>query len=596
MAPATRSAYRICWNYDTLLQRDFERIDVKHVAGHFAPRLGVDPAEGVLVDPSKPVYTILSFVGGGIRGLMSATILERLDAVHNGVLNRTQMLAGCSTGAIITSELLAGKSPKDLVDLFTGGELGFYDAMNPDPRTPAYSIDKVLASQEDAYLKLGRKVPTVAELGRDVLLVSFNVGKVTTDIDNKMMPTPWGPMMFTNMLGTERDKLDGLFGNSDTTIAKAATSSGAMPGQLGSMDGNVDGAFFNHDPTVAAICLAVRNGHPLENIVAITIGTGLMPYWLQSDTHDWGAKQWMQGNGNPFDNVTPFLMNQSVSSPVLDLSLNGTSSEVMPNLAKMLLGDRYVNINPRLPCFIPENSTNAQAIALLQRHGKEVNIDDAVALIGTYWNIDSQTPKPVTRSVAGTPAAAAKMPSAPESDVNPKPTPGHGQQFFIQHKGGDNQVLDVDAASSKPGADVILYAKKGLGDPGVHNQLWEFIPSLEDSGWWYLQTTMGSGLVMTIQASDALASDALAEPKITMESAAEAIKDRQLWNLVSTEELGYFFIQSKYFASNTPIANPDSYVPNVMGVHGKTQPPRIVGLSLDYEFDAPMAFSFTPYN
>ena len=52
-------------------------------------------------------------------------------------------------------------------------------------------------------------------------------------------------MMFTNMLGSDRDRLDGLDGNGDTPIAVAATSSGAMPGQLGSIDGNVDGAFFD---------------------------------------------------------------------------------------------------------------------------------------------------------------------------------------------------------------------------------------------------------------------------------------------------------------------------------------------------------------
>jgi patatin-like phospholipase/acyl hydrolase len=539
------------------------------------------------MDPTKPVFTILSFVGGGIRGLLSATILQRLYNADNGVIDRSRMLAGCSTGAIITSELLAGQTPQGLVDLFMGSELKFYDGMNNEPDKPAYSIDEVLLSQGKLH-----KDKTIAQAGRDVLLVSFNVGSVQMDGEQKMMPTPWKPMMFTNMLGTERDRLDGLEGHSDTLIAVAATSSGAMPGQLGSMEGNVDGAFFNHDPTVAAICLAVRNGHPLENIVAITIGTGLMPYWLQSDTHDWGARQWMQGDGNPFDNVTPFLMNQSVSSPVLDLSLNGTSAEVMPHMAKMLLGERYVNINPRLPCFIPENSTNAQALSLLRRHGEEVNIDDALALIGRYWNLDDQarSPSRVPSSLGArtAPAAApAKAPSkAPSKPSATQATPGHGAQFFIKHK-GSTKVLDVNNGSGSPGAAVILWEQKASSNPTVNNQLWEFVPSLEDSGWWYLRTMMGTGLVMT------MAGDTTGiAPRISMAAPDDSIKDRQLWNLVSTEQLGWFFIQCKAQSQPVPTQNPDSYVPTVIGAGGGT-PAVASGLQLNFELDGPMAWSFT---
>jgi hypothetical protein len=159
-----------------------------------------------------------------------------------------------------------------------------------------------------------------------------------------------------------------------------------MPGQLGSYKGNVDGTFFNHDPTIAAIALAVKSGHKLEDIVAITLGTGLMHDWIASDTHEWGAKQWMDGVPNPFNSTPPFLMNQTRSSPVLDMCLNGTSTELMPMLARMLLGeDRYANINPTLPCFIPENSTNSQAIALLRRKGAEADIEHAKKLLRNYW-------------------------------------------------------------------------------------------------------------------------------------------------------------------------------------------------------------------
>lgn len=528
-------------------------------------------------------YTILSFVGGGIRGLLSATILQRLFAADAQILNQTKMYAGCSTGSIISSELLATPDPANLIELFKGSELGFYNKMNTHPDTPAYPIDDVLVSQEKLHGK-----NTISQAGKDVLLVSFNVGSVEPEPENigsmeRMMPTPWKPMMFTNMLGTAQDKQDGLDGNGNTLIAVAATSSGAMPGQLGSMEGNVDGAFFNHDPTVAAIALAVRNGWRLDQIAAITIGTGYMPYWLQSDTHDWGAEQWMKGDNNPFDNITPFLMNQQGSSPVLDLSLNGTSSELMPQIAKMLLGDRYVNLNPTLPCFIPENSTNPQAIELLQDSANSLDISEAIDLIKKYWSNATQD-VPVrfsNETAAGAPPAAT--PSASEKIV-PLET-----QFFIRRNGPMPEVLDIMDASHKAGARVILWEKKSKSSPDAENQLWKFEKSGE-AGWWYLKSEIGPNLYLTLT-GDTTGED----PRITVQPLEAGLRDHQLWSLVPTKELGYYYIQSRLVPSAAPSVNPNSYVPTVIGVGTKEDGVTAAyGMSLDYRDYEKRSFAFVP--
>lgn len=535
------------------------------------------------MDP-KQKFTIISFVGGGIRGLMSATILQRLSQPpYDTLIEQTTMLAGCSTGSIITSELLAGTTPQGLIDLFTGGEITFYNKMNDKPEAPAYPIDEVLASQG----RLHGTTP-ISQAPKNVLLVSFNVGKLETGADGRVIPKPWDPIMFTNLLGTEQDMKDGLYGHSDTPIAVAATSSGAMPGQLGSMEGNVDGAFFNHDPTFAAICLAVRNGVPLENIVAITIGTGLMPDWLASDTHDWGAKQWLNGDANPFDNTPPFLMNQLQPSPVLDMCLSGTSANMMPRLCKMLLGDRYVNINPRLPCFIPENSTNGQAIDLLRWHGangEPETVEQARALIRDHWPDSCPPIRPVTGGTGTKKPAAAPSPAKKTNASAPSGTPGHGEFFFIQHK-ASKKVLDVYGELPAPGTQVILYDKKT--DPGDQaNQQWEFVPAVDAPGWWYLQTAMPSGLVLTLGNTTGI------KPPITMEKKNPEIRDRQLWSLVSTEELGWWFVQCKAQAEKIVYTNPDSFIPTVIGAgdNGGANP-IAVGTPLDYFDDDPMAWGF----
>lgn len=467
-------------------------------------------------------FTILSFVGGGIRGLMSVTILEKLYQRFPKLLEHTDLIAGCSTGSIITSELLAGQSPSDLITFFTTKEIGFYDKMNHDPRQPAYSIDEVFASQYERHRD--QKVSDIQ--GRGVLFVSFNVGGLSVQ-DGVQTPTPWKPLMYTNMLP----------GLGDVLIAKAATSSGAMPGQLGSYEGNVDGAFFNHDPTVAAISLAVAAGHKLENIVAITIGTGLMHDWIASDTHGWGADQWMTGVANPFDSTPPFLMNQSKPGPVLDMSLNGTSTELMPTMAALLLGDRYANINPTLPFFIPENTTYQQAIDLLQDKGRNADTAHAEALIEAYWR-EHTDHGPVTTAGAGG-KAAASPPSTGTStgELNLGP-------YYIQQLNAEHFVLDVDGNDSSAGTPVIAYAPNL---PETTNQQWRFVPAgPEAPGWWYLQTLMETGFVLTVQPlGTAGAWPVVVQPKKPVIEA-----DTQLWSLQPTEVLGYWYVQSKYGASN----------------------------------------------
>lgn len=63
-------------------------------------------------------YRIVSFDGGGIRGLLTTTVLERLDAAVPGWLDRAQLLAGNSTGGIIALGLASGLSAASLSRLY----------------------------------------------------------------------------------------------------------------------------------------------------------------------------------------------------------------------------------------------------------------------------------------------------------------------------------------------------------------------------------------------------------------------------------------------------------------------------------------------
>src|SRR3990167_4214869 len=60
------------------------------------------------------IFRILSLDGGGVRGLLSATLLDQLEQRVPGWLHNVDMIAGTSTGGIIACGLGHGLTPADV--------------------------------------------------------------------------------------------------------------------------------------------------------------------------------------------------------------------------------------------------------------------------------------------------------------------------------------------------------------------------------------------------------------------------------------------------------------------------------------------------
>jgi patatin-like phospholipase/acyl hydrolase len=64
-------------------------------------------------------YGVLSLDGGGLRGLITARLLDRLNSNPkiSGWLDSVDLCAGTSTGGILALGLAIGKSPNEICDL-----------------------------------------------------------------------------------------------------------------------------------------------------------------------------------------------------------------------------------------------------------------------------------------------------------------------------------------------------------------------------------------------------------------------------------------------------------------------------------------------
>jgi hypothetical protein len=136
--------------------------------------------------------------------------------------------------------------------------------------------------------------------------------------------------------------------------------------------------------------------------------------------------------------------------------------------------------------------------------------------------------------------------------------------YFIKSKLSGN-VIDVEDASTKPGAGLDAYPQKSSG---TDNQLWEFVPDPAGSGYFFIKSKL-DGNVIDIAAASTKAGTLLdAYPQ------KSAGTENQLWEFIADPAgSGYHFIASKLNgnvidiagASTKPGTGLDAYPPKLSG-------------------------------
>jgi hypothetical protein len=322
-------------------------------------------------------YRILSFCGGGIRGLMSAMILSRLsqafrDKYGVSLHQRADCIAGTSTGSFITGMLMCDVDPEIIVGLYDDVLAPGYRLGKTDPTHPAFASSDWIAILD--HYHADRRLRHFET--QNCVFTSFDIGGPDR---------AWAPMLLNNFPGSD---------TADFGLLDAMAASGAMPGMCSPHDviiGDrsyrlVDGAFVHHDPTIPAVALAVSSGVPLDEVSAIDIGTGFMRNFVTADASGWGSLQWTYGSGTKDGQLPPLLANNANETPILNLTLSGTSTNLMPDLARMLLGDRFAYLNPDFGSrVISEMAADPESLAFLRDQAMTCDIGPALAVLDEYW-------------------------------------------------------------------------------------------------------------------------------------------------------------------------------------------------------------------
>jgi predicted acylesterase/phospholipase RssA len=315
---------------------------------------------------TKPSLIILSCDGGGVRGLITAMLLQDLDPAF---LRKVSLFAGTSTGSIIALGLAAGLPIHELVDLyssmgdcgriftpyFAAGELdaakaALHAALAAEAAQSAAPIDTVGILQMAAEIVEQLGYPKYQSTGLHALL-SDHLPSTTLKQLDKMVVAPsfqingdaatgWRAVLFHNLPG-----LSSMPDLGDTHLVDAAMCSAAaplfFPPHNIAQGGFVDGGIAANDPCSAAIAAALASsslGLTADTIAAVSIGTGntINSFPAAGAAFPYGILGWMW----------PDQKGTTPAFPLIEAMLTG-SSGVGDLIASMLLRQStYIRVNP----------------------------------------------------------------------------------------------------------------------------------------------------------------------------------------------------------------------------------------------------------
>lgn len=303
-----------------------------------------------------PSYHILSMDGGGIRGLLTIIIIQRLEAAHPGFLDQIDLFAGTSTGGILALGLAYGLSPQRIRGLYeTSGRRVFADTILDDVRDLGkligadYSLD---ALKEELSKEFGTH--TLGDLGKKVLVATFDLDNKP---DNPLKIRTWKAKFFHNFSNADSDAQE--------KIVDVALRTSAAPTYFPIYQGYIDGGVVATNPSVSALAQALHpetGNQKIDDLVLLSIGTGISPRYLSQLDADWGLAQW--------------------APQLVGMMLEGGAG-LADYQSRQILGERYMRVNSVLP--VPIDLDGVEQIPLLQDIANQVDIQPTLDWLNIHF-------------------------------------------------------------------------------------------------------------------------------------------------------------------------------------------------------------------
>ncbi|HLE27034.1 MAG TPA: patatin-like phospholipase family protein [Anaerolineales bacterium] len=326
-------------------------------------------------------FRILSLDGGGIRGIITATMLQRLSADQRlrGWLDSADLIAGTSTGGLLALGLAHGVDLQRIRDLYeTKGREIFDDSWLDD----LVDLGQVAGAEYDNR-KLERELrsifgeTTLAQLQKRVLITAFDLDNESADLKRRT----WKPKLFHNFPGPDSDGA--------ALAYKMGLYTSAAPTYFPSVDGYIDGGVFANNPSMCALTQTqdarIRNHPALSEIVLLSLGTGTPLVYVPGKRLDWGFAQWAQ--------------------PLISLMLDGVSGIADYQCGK-ILNERYHRLAPVLPPSVSFPLDAVKRVPDMIQFAEGLDLSATIQWLRKHWMPDQAGTQPAAPRRSG---AARRM-------------------------------------------------------------------------------------------------------------------------------------------------------------------------------------------
>lgn len=264
-------------------------------------------------------FHVLALDGGGTRGIYPAQILaciEQKDGVP--IKERFNLIAGTSTGSIIAGAAAAGVPMTDMVKLFKKQSRRIFHKRRLNLNSLLHVQSKYLTQPLQEVI--GRCVGglTLGQISTPLMIMGSDVSSGTV----RVFKSRYLEDLDEPYVNDARVEL------SDAILASCAAPTYFDPVRVGDVL-LADGGLWANNPSVIALTEAVSKfQRSIEQVWILSIGTG-HPVTVYSRKNRWGL-------------LTGWERRKLVSY-VLRLQ-----SDASANIAKLLLGDRYLRLDPEI--------------------------------------------------------------------------------------------------------------------------------------------------------------------------------------------------------------------------------------------------------
>jgi len=306
-------------------------------------------------------YRVLSIDGGGIRGIVTTVMLQRLAARAGleGFLDKVDLITGTSTGGLLALGIAHGLDLEEIRSFYEldGPEI-FDDSWLDDllDLGKLRGADYKTAPMRRVLKRILGEDTTLGRLKKRVLITAFDMDNENPD----EMKRTWKPKLFHNFPGTGNDRHELAY--------KVGLYTAAAPTYFPSVDGYIDGGVYANNPAMCGLAQTqdtrYRPTPAIDEIVLLSLGTGTSLFYVRGKTLDWGYVQW--------------------AKPLINLMLDGISG-IADYQCQQMLRNSYHRLAPVFPPDVSIPMDGVKKIPYMIRFAEGFDLGPTVRWMKKHW-------------------------------------------------------------------------------------------------------------------------------------------------------------------------------------------------------------------